>query len=71
MPSHVFTVAFNYLLYKALQTKTIYVLVGALGLIKKGTQEEINKIPDAPSTPEIKKNSSNKHWPYPVRSFVH
>lgn len=48
--------------------KTVPIVAGAFGLRKKGNQEQINKIPDAPGNP---KNSSNKDSPHPVKSFVH
>lgn len=50
-----------------LKIKYVPVVGGALGLIKKETQEEITKIRDEPSLLEISKNSSNKHNTYPVK----
>ena len=38
-----------------LKTKTIPVAVGALGLIKKGTNAFIEKIPGSPSLKEVQK----------------
>jgi hypothetical protein len=38
-----------------LKTCTIPVIVGALGLIKKGAKEMINKIPGNPSLEEVQK----------------
>ena len=38
---------------RELKTKTIPVLIGALGMIKKGTQNFINQIPDKPSLQEM------------------
>ena len=38
-----------------LMTITLLVIVGALSMIKKGTDKYINKIPDCPSLYEIQK----------------
>ena len=38
-----------------LKTKTIPVVVGALGLIRKGTNDFIEKIPGSPSLSEVQK----------------
>ena len=38
-----------------LKTKTIPVVIGALGMIKKGTQNSIDQIPGKPSLQEIQK----------------
>ena len=38
-----------------LKVKTIPVVVGALGLVKKGTEELINMIPGNPSLREVQK----------------
>ena len=40
-----------------MKTKTIPVIVGALGMIKKGTQKYVNEIPGNLSLAKIKKNS--------------
>ena len=40
-----------------LKTKTIPVIVGALGMIKMGTQKFVNEIPGNFSLVEIQKNS--------------
>lgn len=53
-----------------LKTNTVPVVVGALGLIKKGTQEQSNNIPDALSLQGIKSNNSKMNNPY-AKSFVH
>ena len=37
------------------KTKTIPVVIGALGMIKKGTQNFIDQIPDKPSLQEMQK----------------
>ena len=37
------------------KTKTIPVVIGALGMIKKGTQNFIDQIPDKPSQQEMQK----------------
>lgn len=54
-----------------LKTKTIPFVVGALGLIKKETQQQISKISGAQSLQEIKKNISNKYSLYHEKSFAH
>lgn len=51
-------------------SKTVPFVVGVLGLLKKGTQEQSNKIPSAPSLQEIKENNSKMHNPY-AKSFVY
>ena len=38
-----------------LKTKTIPLVIGTLGMIKKGTQNSINQIPGKPSLKECKK----------------
>ena len=38
-----------------LKTKTIPVVIGALGMIKKGTQNFIDQVPGKPSLQEMKK----------------
>ena len=38
-----------------LKTKTIPVIIGALGMIKKGTQTDIDEIPGKPSLQEIRR----------------
>ena len=38
-----------------MKTKTISIIVGALGMIKKGTQKYVNEIPENLSLPEIQK----------------
>ena len=38
-----------------LKTTTVPVIVGALGMIKKGSDKHINKIPGSPSQYEIQK----------------
>ena len=38
-----------------LKTKTLPVVVGALGLIKKGTQDFLDQIPGKPSLQEVQK----------------
>ena len=40
-----------------MKTKTIPVIVGALGTIKKGAQKYVNEIPGNLSLAEIQKNS--------------
>lgn len=55
-----------------LKTKTVRIVFGALGLKKKGTEEQqINKIPFAPSLPGIPPKSSNKHILFSGKRFVH
>ena len=42
-----------------LKTKTLPVVVGALGLIKKGTQDFLDQIPGKPSLQEVQKIVQN------------
>ena len=44
------------------------VIVGALGIIKKGTNKYINKIPSNPSRYEIEKNYILQNCLYPLES---
>lgn len=56
-----------------LKTKTVTVMVGALGSDKKETQEKIKKIPDVTSHNEIRPIFffSNRHSSYPAKGFAH
>ena len=47
-----------------LKTKTIPVIIGAFGVIKKGTQKYVNEIPGNFSLAEIQKNSVKKYGSY-------
>ena len=51
------------------RARTIPVVIGALGLVKKGTEDFLDKIPGNPSqrNPE---DSSKRHSPCPQKSFI-
>ena len=53
-----------------LNATTVPVILGALGMIKKGTENCISKIPGEPSLEEIQKNCFDWHNSCPEKGIV-
>ena len=53
-----------------LKTKTIPVVVGALGMIKRSTQNFIDQIPGKPSLQENAENSTHKYCSHTAKSTL-
>ena len=53
-----------------MKTVTIPVLIGALGLIKKGTEEHLEQIWGSPNLAEMTKNSTYRHCSYLTKNLI-
>ena len=54
-----------------MKTVTIPVVIGALGMIKKGTEKHLEKIPGSLNLAEIQKKSTYRHCPYPKKNLIY
>ena len=54
-----------------MKTVTILVVIGTLGMIKKGTEKHLEKIPGSPNLAEMQNISTYRHYSYPKKNLVY
>ena len=54
-----------------MKTVTIPVVIGALGMIKKGTDKHLEKIPGSPNLDEMQKKNTYRHCSYPKKNLAY
>ena len=54
-----------------MKTATIPVVIGALGMIRKGTEKHLEQIPGSPNLAEMQKIALYRHCSYPKKNLIY